>query len=110
MSNAQKQESWGENENENENEKKVPSPSRAEVEHLCVLSVLSDAGHSNEQLAAALGLAPGLAAVMPQVIEQLVKLGAVEEHEGRAFATDVGRAWLGRRLDEWGLSGGARSI
>lgn len=81
-----------------------PGPSRAEVEHLCVLSVLTERGHSREELATAVGLDPALAPCIGQAIATLTALGAAVVREGRVFATEAGRTWLGTRLLEWELA------
>lgn len=84
-------------------EAKRAGPSREEIESLCILHALEPVGASMVDLAARLGLAPGLAPVVAKALEPLVAIGCVETSGDSASATDAGREWLRRRLSELGV-------
>lgn len=72
-------------------------PTREEIETLCLLHVIHQHGCRASDLAALLGLSPGLAATVAQCAEPLVKAGWVDAKEDRLSLTSAGEQWLHER-------------
>lgn len=74
-----------------------PAPSREEIETLCILHAIGPHGCHVDDLAALLGLSPGLASVVAAGIQPLIFAGWVELHDTQFSLTDAGREWLQER-------------
>jgi len=78
----------------------VAKPSRAEIESLCIVHVVSAKARSFVELAKSLGLSSDLAGVMEEAVSPLVEAGRLEVVDGEVRATELGRNWLRNRLSE----------
>ena len=77
--------------------------SRQDIETLCILDAVGEAGSSGAGLTGRLGLAVGLAPAMAVALGELRDLGWLEEREGTFHLTAEGRSWLVERLAVVGL-------
>ena len=81
-----------------------PKLSRAEIETLCILSVVGKGGCPAGDLASRLGLSPTLASAVAEGMTILEDQGILERVDDKFSVTEAGAEMLTTRLATLGLS------